>query len=143
MIERQHISSARARTRTAWGWWCPRAACSPVEVGGPEGGVSAVGGEVAYGVAELLIGGPAEGDGTDFAGLAGGGGDPGEAGQRIGGGEAAAGVADLGEQSGGAYAAGAEQAGEDRGAGRVARRSGRRGPRFGRRWCAARTRTRR
>jgi hypothetical protein len=105
-------------------------ACSPVEVGGPEGGVSAVGGEVAYGVAELLIGGPAEGDGTDFAGLAGGGGDPGEAGQRIGGGEAAAGVADLGEQSGGAYAAGAEQAGEDRGAGRVARRSGRRGPRF-------------
>ena len=76
-----------------------------VEVGGPGVGVAAVAGEVADRVAQLSVGAPAEGDDLDLAGLAGGGGDSGQAGQGVGGGEAAAGVADLGEQSGGAYAA--------------------------------------
>src|SRR3954471_19741044 len=84
-----------------------------VEVGGPGVGVTGVGGEVADGVAQLLVRGPAEADGLDPARLAGGGGDPGQAGQGVGGGEAAAGVADLGEQTGGAHGARAGQAGED------------------------------
>ena len=75
---------------------------SGVEVGGPGVGVAGVAGEVAEGVSELFVGSPAEGDGFDLAGLAGGGGFPGEAGLGVGGGEPAAGVADLGEQAGGA-----------------------------------------
>ena len=51
--------------------------------------------------------------GAWLAGLSGGGGDAGQAGQRFGGGESAAAVADLGEQPGGADGAGAGQAGED------------------------------
>src|ERR1022692_3450243 len=46
-----------------------------VEVGGPGAGGMGVPGEVAQGVAELLVGSPAEGDGFDLAGLPGGGGD--------------------------------------------------------------------
>ena len=67
--------------------------------------MSAVAGEVAEGVAQLFVRGPAEGDGFDLAGLAGGGGDSGQAGQGVWGGESASGVADLGEQAGGADAA--------------------------------------
>src|SRR5512133_2503966 len=88
-----------------------------VEVGGPWVGVAAVTGEVADRVAELFVGAPAEADDLDLAGLAGRGGDTGEAGQRVGGGEPAAGVADLGEQPSGAHAARPGQAGEDRGVG--------------------------
>src|SRR5271170_7437952 len=88
-----------------------------VEVGGPGAGAAGVAGEVAERVAELLVGSPPEGDGLDFAGLAGGGGDPGQAGQGVAGGEAAAGVADLGEQPGGADGARAGQGLEDRGVG--------------------------
>ena len=77
---------------------------SAVEVGGPGVGVAAVAGEVAERVAELFVRAPAEADDLDLAGLAGGGCDPGQAGQRVGGGEPAAGVADLGEQPGGADA---------------------------------------
>jgi tetratricopeptide (TPR) repeat protein len=83
-----------------------------VEPGGPGAGAAGVAGEVGDGVAELLVAGPPEPDGADLAGLAGGGGDPGQAGQRFGGREAGAAVADLGEQAGGADAAGAGQAGE-------------------------------
>ena len=75
--------------------------------------MSGVAGEVGDGVAELFVAGPAESDVFDFAGLAGGGRDAGQAGQRFGGGEAGAAVADLGEQPGGADGAGAGQAGED------------------------------
>src|SRR3546814_20907940 len=42
-----------------------------VEVGGPGVGVSGAVGEVADGVAQLAVGGPAEGDGPDLAGLTG------------------------------------------------------------------------
>ena len=102
-----------------------------VEVGGPGVGVSAVAGEVGDGVAELFVCGPTESDVFDFAGLAGGGGDAGQAGQRFGGGESGAAVADLGEQAGRAEGARAGQGGEDRArrrGGRVVRRSRRRGP---------------
>jgi len=78
------------------------AAGSLVEVGGPGAGVAGVAGEVGDGVAELLVAGPAEGDGAHFAGLAGGGCGAGEAGQGVGGGEPGAAVADLGEETGGA-----------------------------------------
>ena len=84
-----------------------------VEVGGPGVGSSAVAGKVADRVAELFVGGPTESDVCDLARLAGRGGDPGQAGQRFGGGVAGAAVADLGEQSGGAEAARAGQGGED------------------------------
>src|SRR5215207_9702808 len=56
---------------------------SVVEVGGPGVGVAGVAGEVAQGVAQLLVGSPAEGDGLDLAGLAGGGRDAGQAGQGV------------------------------------------------------------
>jgi len=55
-----------------------------VEVGGPGVGSSAVAGEVADRVAELFVGGPTESDVCDLARLAGGGGDPSQAGQRFG-----------------------------------------------------------
>src|SRR5215211_2456631 len=84
-----------------------------LEVGGPGVGVAAVAGEVADGVAELFVAGPAETDATAFAGLSGGRSHPGQAGQRVGGGKAAAAVADLGQQPGGADRAAAGQAGED------------------------------
>src|SRR5690242_14583036 len=87
--------------------------CAVVEVGGPGVGVSGVGGEVADRVAQLFVAGPAEPDGADLAGLAGGGRGAGQAGQRLGGGVFGAAVADLGEQPGGAHAAAAGQAGED------------------------------
>jgi hypothetical protein len=48
-------TQARARTRTAWGWSCPRALARVyVEIGGPGIRVAAVTGEVADRVAELL-----------------------------------------------------------------------------------------
>ena len=48
-------TQARARTRTAWGWSCPRALARVcVEVGGPGVRVATVTGEVADRVAELL-----------------------------------------------------------------------------------------
>src|SRR3954454_4014626 len=83
-----------------------------VEVRGPGVCFAGVGGEVADGVAELFVDRPAERDDLVFAGLAGGGGDAGQADQRFGVGEAGAAVADLGEQPGGAHGAGAGQAGE-------------------------------
>jgi hypothetical protein len=96
--------------------------------GGPGAGVAGVAGEVADGVAELLVGCPAQGDCLCLAGWGGGGGDAGQAGEGLWSGEARAAVADLGEQPGGADGAGARQRGEDvrvRRAGRAARRSGR------------------
>src|SRR5262249_21868514 len=64
-------------------------------------------------VTQLFVHGPAERDDAFGAGFAGGRGDAGQAGQRVGGGEPAAGVADLGEQSGGADGAGPGQVGVD------------------------------
>jgi hypothetical protein len=72
-----------------------------------------VAGEVGDGAAQLLVDGPAERDDFDLAGLARGWGGAGEADQGFGGGVAASGVADLGEQPGGAHGAGAGQRGED------------------------------
>ena len=66
-----------------------------VEVGGPGVSVSAVAGEVGDSFAESFVCGPTESDVCDFAGLAGGGGDSGQAGQRFGGGEAGSAVTDL------------------------------------------------
>ena len=77
-------------------------ACAWVEVGGPGVGVVGVAGEVDDGAAELFVHGPAEGDDLDLAGLAGRGCGAGQAGQRLGGREPSAGVADLGQQPGGA-----------------------------------------
>ncbi len=88
-----------------------------VELVGPGVGAAAVAGEVADGVAQLFVGGPAEADGAVLARLAGGGCDAGQAGQRVGGGEAGAAVADLGQQPSGAHGARAGQAGEDVGVG--------------------------
>ena len=59
-----------------------------VEVGGPGAGGSGVSGEVAQGVPELLVCSPPERDGLDLARLPGGGGDSGQAGQGVAGGEA-------------------------------------------------------
>ena len=84
-----------------------------VEVGGPWVGVSGVAGEVSDGVAELFVACPAEADGAGLARLSSRGCNSGEAGQRFWCGEAGAAVADFGEQSCGAVAAGAGQAGED------------------------------
>ena len=67
-----------------------------VEVGGPGVGLAAVAGEVADGVAELFVAGPAETDNAALAGLSGGRSYPGQADQRVGGGEAAAAVTDFG-----------------------------------------------
>src|SRR5664279_1406514 len=75
---------------------------SVVEVGGPGVVVAGVAGEVAQGVSELFVASPAERDGFDLAGLPGRWCDTGQGGQGVGGGELAAGVADLGEQPGGA-----------------------------------------
>jgi hypothetical protein len=75
---------------------------SLVEVGGPGAGVAGVAGEVGDGVAELLVAGPAEGNGAYLARLAGRGRGAGEAGEGFGGGEPGAAVADLGEQPCGA-----------------------------------------
>src|ERR1700737_5341828 len=84
-----------------------------VHVGGPGVGVSAVAGEVGDGFAELFVCGPTESDVFDFAGLAGGGRDAGQAGQRFRGGEAGSAVPDLTEQAGRAEGARARQGGED------------------------------
>ena len=73
------------------------AAGSVVDVGGPGVGVSGVGGEVADGVAQLFVAGPAEADDSALAGLSGRGRDAGEAEQRLAGGELGATVTDLGE----------------------------------------------
>src|SRR5829696_2151912 len=86
-----------------------------VEVGRPGVGVVGVAGEVDDRAAELFVDGPAEGDDFHLAGLPGRGGGTGQADERFRGGIAAAGVADLGEQPGGADGAGAGQRGEDRG----------------------------
>src|SRR5579875_1795833 len=86
---------------------------SLVEVGGPGVGVARVAGEGGDGVAQLFVAGPSEGDGSQFARLSGGGGGAGEAGQRFGGGELGAAVADLGQQPCGADLPGAGQGRED------------------------------
>src|SRR5262245_49177046 len=86
---------------------------SAVKVGGPGVGTAGVAGEVADGVAELLVGSPAEADGAVLTRLASAGRDAGEAGQGLRRREAGTAVADLGQQARGADAAGAGQAGED------------------------------
>src|SRR2546421_9919785 len=58
---------------------------APVEVGSPGIGADGVAGEVADGVAELLVGGPAEADCPELAGLPRAGRDAGQAGQGGGG----------------------------------------------------------
>jgi hypothetical protein len=88
-----------------------------VQVGGPGVGQAGVGGEVGDGVAQLFVAGPAEPDDAALAGLSGRGCGAGQAGQRLGGRESGAAVADLGEQPGGADAAGAGQGREDVGVG--------------------------
>ena len=55
-----------------------------VEVGGPGVGMAGVAGEVADRVAQLFVGSPAEADGAVLTGLAGGGGDAGQAGRDSG-----------------------------------------------------------
>ncbi len=84
-----------------------------VDVGGPGAGLAGVAGEVGDGVAELFVAGPAEGDGSHFAGLAGGGRCASQACEGLGAGEAGAAVADLGEQACGPDSSGAGQRGED------------------------------
>src|ERR671912_2713864 len=84
-----------------------------VEVGGPGVVVVGVAGEVDDGAAQLLVHGPAEADHLHLAGLPGGGGCAGQAGQRFRGGEPAAGVADLGEQPGRPDGPRPRQRGED------------------------------
>ena len=83
---------------------------SLVEVVGPGAGAAGVAGEVGDGIAELFVTRPAEGDGAELAGLAGGGCGAGEG---FGGGEPGAAVADLGEQPCGADGAGPGQRRED------------------------------
>jgi hypothetical protein len=67
-----------------------------VEVGGPGVCLAAVAGEVADGVAELFVAGPAQTDSTALAGLSDGRSHAGQAGQGVRRGEAAAAVADFG-----------------------------------------------
>jgi hypothetical protein len=76
--------------------------------------VAGVGGEVAHRVTQLLVRALPEHDGSHLAGLAGGRGYAGQAGQRIRGRESASGVTDLAQQSCGPNGPGAGQAGEDR-----------------------------
>ena len=109
-------SQARARMRTAWGWSWSAGAGLLVEVGGPGVGLPGVAGEVDDGVAELFVDGPPERDDFDLAGRWVEGAAPARQ-PSDSGGEPAAGVADLGEQPGGADGAGAGQRGEDRGVG--------------------------
>ena len=99
--------------RTACWWLLSSGNGAVVDVGSPGVGASAVGGEVGDRVAELFVGPPAESDVDDFAGLAGGGRDSGQAGQRFWGGELRSAVSDLAEQAGGAYGARPRQRGED------------------------------
>ena len=84
-----------------------------VEVRGPRVGLAAVAGEVADGVAELFVACPAETDSAALAGLTGGRSRAGQAGQRVGRGEAAAAVADFGQQPDDPDRSAAGQAGED------------------------------
>jgi hypothetical protein len=84
-----------------------------VEIGGPGVGASTVAGEVGDRVSELFVCSPTESDVFDFPGLAGGGSDTGQAGQRFGSGKAGAAVPDLAEQAGRAEGARAGQGGED------------------------------
>lgn len=90
---REDANGVRMVVATGGGW--------VVEVFGPWIGVAGVTGEVAHGVAQLLVAGPAEADRPGLARLACGWGDTGQAGQRRGGWEAGAAVADLAEQAGG------------------------------------------
>ena len=84
-----------------------------VDVGGPEVGVAGVVGEVADGITEVFVAGPAKPDGAHLAGLACGGRDTGQAHQCFGGGESGAAVTDFGQQPGSADGSRAGQAGED------------------------------
>jgi hypothetical protein len=86
---------------------------SGVDVCGPGGGVAAVVGEVDDRVAQLLVAREPERDRVQLPGAAGGGRDPGQGGQRVVGGEASAGVTDLGQQGGGAHDPAFGQRGED------------------------------
>ena len=86
---------------------------SSVEVVGPGVGGVGVAGKVGDGAAQLLVDSPAERDDFDLAGLSCRGSGPGETDQKLWGGVAAAGVADLGEQADGAHGAGARQRAED------------------------------
>src|SRR5271167_2558382 len=83
-----------------------------VEIGGPRVGASAVAGEVADCIAELFVCSPTESDVFDFSGLARGGSDAGQAGQRFRGGEPGAAVADLAEHASRAEGARSWQGGE-------------------------------
>ena len=72
-----------------------------IDGGGPRRGMAGVVGEGGQGLAEALVAGPAEHDGAVFAGGAGDGGDAGFGGELVGGREAGAIVAELGEDLGG------------------------------------------
>ena len=108
MVQHFQMMSSQARAEDPHGvrMVVAAGAGAAVKVGGPGVGVAAVAGEVADGVAQLFVDGPAERDDAGFAGFAGGGCDAGEAGQGGRGRESSAGVADLGEQPGGADGAG-------------------------------------
>src|SRR6478609_9113882 len=108
-----HVQPGSGEDADGVGVVVPAGSCAVVQVGGPGVGASRVGGEVGDSVAQLLVAGPAEPDCADLAGLSGRGCRSGKAAQGFGGGEARAAVADLGQQSGGAYASGAGQRGED------------------------------
>jgi hypothetical protein len=88
-----------------------------IELGRPGVGASRVAGEVADGIAELLVGSPAEAHSPVFAGLPSAGRDASQAGQRLRRREAGTAVADLGQQASGADGASAGQAVEDVGVG--------------------------
>ncbi len=108
-----HVQPGSCEDADGVGVVVPAGSCAVVQVGGPGVGASRVGGEVGDSVAQLLVAGPAEPDCADLAALSGRGCRSGKAAQGFGGGEARAAVADLGQQSGGAYASGAGQRGED------------------------------
>ena len=84
-----------------------------VEVGGPGVSLAAVAGEVAYGVAEVLSQAQRKLTTRLLPDWRVDGANPSQADQRVRGGKAAAAVADLGQQPGGADPSAAGQAGED------------------------------
>ena len=97
----------------ACGWSQPRRSRAPVDVGGPGRGVAGVVGQAGDGGAQAVVAGPAEDDAAALAGGVGDGGDAGLGGELVVGLEAFADVAELGEDLGGADAAGAREGHDD------------------------------
>src|SRR3954453_21910695 len=91
-------------------------------VGRPGGGVAGVVGEAGDGSPEAAIASPAEDDAAALPGLARDRSDAGLGGELVGGLEALADVAELGQDLGGADPAGAREGGDDRAIGKLSER---------------------